>query len=191
MIRNFASISFLLLCTSLYAETPKTYDLSNIAFNGVKTGMSFKQAMDAVKKSTGLEDNQLKIKIGENIVTNKEEPLDILFSIEGVGHHIKLIPRVPPNNADTSVVFAIAQMPKFHDDVFEETRLDAYGKYGEPTIPPSGFPAHYWCETLDKESPDQPKCGSDGLALVLIQSALEISDSTYVNAYNEFRRANK
>jgi len=184
-------ISFIIFSTSLFAEKPKTYDLSNIVFNGVRTGMSFEQAMDAVKKSTGLENKRFKIKTRKNIVTNKEEPLDILFSIDGVTHHIKLIPRVPAVGSVTSVVHAIGQRPKFHADVFEETRIDAYRKYGEPTIPPDGFPAHYWCETLDKESQSSPRCGSDGLALVLLQSALEISDPTYLDAYNKFRRANK
>lgn len=186
------SIMILFSNTAVRSEPSPTYTVKDFDVFGVKLGMSFSEATQALTKALDVELNQLEF--GPPIahpVTGKDEPRKIAWQGDSYRVYVYLTSILPVyDEGHSSVVSGVNYR------ILRGTPLFQFGdfskKYGEPSytwplndprLPPQRYA---WCSELDENSSTH-FCNSKKPSLVLDEfRILTLSDGSYGSALRDY-----
>lgn len=148
-----------------YSYTP--YDVAQFDIAGVKLRMTAAEALEAVKATLGVTDDQISATedYKENPITQKAELSFYTVQTDNIEMVISLAPQVPYDSENPVIVQGVTFEMNGAGSIVEDMKTRAIEKYGVPTTgrveDPPHFPAE-WCDW--PEGKTSGSCNGLGIA---------------------------
>lgn len=152
-----------------YSYTP--YDVGQFDIAGVKLRMTAAEALEAVKATLGVTDDQIRATedYRENPVTQKAELSFYTIRTDNIDMTISLAPQVPHDVENPVIVQGVTFKMTGTGSIVEDMKTRAIEKYGVPTTGRVEDPPHLRAEWCDwPEGDTSGSCGSKGIAWIAI-----------------------
>lgn len=170
---------------SAQAAALRSVDARSLDIAGVKTGMTYDQALHAAADHFHVGIDQIKPDPfpAENLVTHTHLPLYFKYQKDGAELTVYFEPRVPVDNDNPLVVSLIKYEIPWTSNNKAQMHDAALAKYGQPSNGVNGLSME-WCASPN--SNPGLACSFSSAVLKVSEVSMSLNDSAYTNARIKF-----